>query len=370
MTLELGLGFRLTFMNGYSIGKLAKACGLSVETLRYYERIGLIQSEGRKANGYRVFMPDSLKRLQFIQRAKLLNFTLEEIKDLLLVRGSPKANCEDIYLRLQTKIDEVEQKIRELSSFKKQLHSIASHCPRGTAPLKDCSLMDFLDKPQTGCSTKSTQPKKQKFRKTLAILFVLFLIPLTAQAKPIPYAGGWMVMQENNTKENLFHAVYGLSPDYSAGISSVWNKDKGYWLHSGQLNYLAARQNYPDAQMNVFLMSGLGAALKNDVAHPAGWAGILADYETRRLFFSYDNNITYANTIETSFSQKARAGIAPYIGDYDDVHTWLMLQFEHYPDTNHEFVATPLIRLFKDSYLVEIGYSSSNKILVNWNITF
>ncbi|MFY9288003.1 MAG: heavy metal-responsive transcriptional regulator [Alphaproteobacteria bacterium] len=355
-------------MNGFSIGKLAKACGLKVETLRFYERIGLIKSEGRKANGYRVFMPDSLKRLQFIQRAKLLNFTLEEIKDLLLVRGSPKANCEDIYSRLQTKIDEVDDKIKELSSFKKQLRSIASHCPRGTAPLKDCSLMDFLDKPEPDCKAMSKPNKKQNFKKSLILAF-LFLMPLSAQAKPIPYTGGWMVMQENNTKENLFHAVYGLSPDYSAGISSVWNKDKGYWLHSGQLNYLAARQNFPDAQMNVFLMSGLGAALKNDVAHPAGWAGILADYETRRLFFSYDNNITYANTIETSFSQKARVGVAPYIGDYDDLHTWLMFQVEHYPNTNHEFVATPLIRLFKDNYLFEVGYSSNHKILFNWNIT-
>jgi len=201
------------------------------------------------------------------------------------------------------------------------------------------------------------------------LLAVLFLTPLTAHAKPIPYTDGWMIMQENNTRENMFHAVYGLSPDFSTGISSEWFKDKGYWLHSGQLNYLAARQNLPDAQFNLFLMSGAGVALKSDKAHPAGWAGMLADYETRRLFFSYDNNVTYAQTIETSFAQKVKAGVAPYIGEYDDVHTWLMLQLEHYPGTNHEFVVTPMIRLFKDNYLGEIGYSSDHKILFNWNIT-
>lgn len=361
-------------MTGLTIGKLAKTCGFSVETLRYYERLGLLQSEGRKANGYRVFPPESIKRLQFIQRAKLLNFTLEEIKDLLVVKGSTKANCEDIYQRLQKKIEEVEAKIGELNAFKRELQLIAKNCPRGTNSLKDCSLMDFLDKPASCCAekkeTNKSKKKKSNFGKSAIAFLAMLLTSLSANAKPIPYTDGWMIMQENNTKENLFHAVYGISPDYSAGISSEWFKDKGYWLHSVQGNYLAYRDNQPHAQTNVFLMSGVGAALKSDVAHPAGWIGMLADWETRRWFLSYDNNFTYAQTIETSFSQKARVGIAPYVGEYDDVHTWLMLQVEHYPNTNHEVVVTPLIRLFKNNYLGEIGYSSDHKILLNWNVTF
>lgn len=361
-------------MAGLTIGKLAKACGLRTDTLRYYERLGLIQSEGRKANGYRVFADDSLLRLQFIQRAKLLNFTLEEIKDLFVVRGSSESNCEQIYERLQGKITEIDDKIGELMTFKRELQSISKKCPRGSASLADCSLMDFLDKPSPCCEKKAASKtklkKKGRFGKSLAILAVFFLMPFTARANPIPYTDGWMIMQENNTRENLFHAVYGLTPDFSAGISDEWFKDKGYWLHSAQLNYLAGRQNLPDAQMNLYLMSGLGAALKSDEAHPAGWAGILANYETRRWYLSYDNNLTYAQTIETSFAQKARVGIAPYIGEYKDVHTWLMLQFEHYPGTDHEFVVTPMVRLFKDTYLGEIGYSSDHKILFNWNVTF
>lgn len=360
-------------MAGLTIGKLAKAGGVRPDTLRYYERLGLIQSEGRKANGYRIFTPDSLLRLQFIQRAKLLNFTLEEIKDLFVVRGASESNCEQIYERLQSKIAEIDGKMKELATFKRDLQSIAKKCPRGSTPLTDCSLMDFLDKPPACCEanlmSKSEPGKKKGFGKALIVLAVLSLMTFSAQAKPIPYTGGWMLMQENNTRENLFHAVYGLSPDFSTGLSSEWFKDKGYWLHSAQLNYLAYRDNTPHAQTNLFLMSGAGAALKNDVAHPAGWIGLLADWETRRLFFSYDNNFTYAHTIEASFAQRVKAGVAPYVGNYKDLHTWLMLQFEHYPDTNHEFVVTPLIRLFKDNYLVEIGYSSDHKILFNWNIT-
>lgn len=360
-------------MAGFTIGKLAKACGIRSETLRYYEKLGLITSQGRKANGYRVFTDDSLLRLQFIGRAKLLNFTLEEIKDLFVLRSSADSSCEIIYERLQNKIKEINRRIAELTTFRGQLKSIAKKCPRGDASLANCSLMDFLDKPVACCDSKTSAMKKKKspnFKKSLAVLIIFCLLPLMAQAKPIPYKGGWMIMQENYTRENLFHAVYGLSPDMSAGLSTEWFKDKGYWLHSAQFNYLAYRKNMPDAQMNIFLMSGVGAGLKNDVAHPAAWSGILADYETRRIFISYDNNYTYANTIESSFTQKARFGVAPYIGAFDDLHTWAMIQLEHYPDGKDEFVATPLIRLFKDNYLVELGYSTNSRLLLNWNITF
>ena len=363
-------------MAGFTIGKLAQACGIRSETLRYYEKLGLISSEGRKANGYRVFTKDSLLRLQFIGRAKLLNFTLEEIKDLFVVRGSADSNCELIYERLQNKIKEIDAKIAELTMFRGELQGIARKCPRGKASLANCSLMDFLEKPSPCCEKKTNKKsnpphlKKNRFKKALAVLAMLCLFPLALEAKPIPYKGGWMAMQENYTKENLLHVVYGISPDMSAGISTEWMKDAGYWLHSAQFNYLVVRNNMPDAQMNLFAMSGVGAGLKNDVAHPAAWAGILADYETRRIFLSYDNNYTYANTIESSFTQKARVGVAPYIGAFDDLHTWLMMQVEHYPDGKDEVVATPLVRLFKDNYLVEVGYGTNGKLLLNWNATF
>lgn len=359
-------------MAGFTIGKLAKASGIRAETLRYYEKIGLITSHGRKANGYRVFTQDSLVRLQFVGRAKLLNFTLEEIKDLFMARGSADSNCEQIYTRLQHKIKEIDTKIKELTVFSGELKSIAKKCPRGSAPLTHCSLMDFLDKPSACCAkTKIKKPiTKNGLKKALAVIALLCVFPLAGEAKPIPYKGGWMIMQENYTKENLLHAVYGISPDMSAGISTEWMKDSGYWLHSAQFNYLAYRRNEPDSQMNLFTLSGVGAALKDDAAHPAAWAGILADYETRRIFVSYENNYTYADTVESSFTQKARIGVAPYVGAFDDLHTWAMVQVEHYPDGKDEIVATPLVRLFKDNYLVELGYGTNGEFLFNWNVTF
>jgi len=68
--------------------------------------------------------------------------------------------------------------------------------------------------------------------------------------------------------------------------------------------------------------------------------------------------------------QKGRVGIAPYIGDYGDTHTWLMLEVEHNPKGKEEFIVTPLIRLFKDVYMLEAGVSSNEDILLNAVIRF
>ena len=71
------------------------------------------------------------------------------------------------------------------------------------------------------------------------------------------------------------------------------------------------------------------------------------------------------------FQQKARLGIAPYIGDYGDLHTWLMLEASHQPDYSGDtFIVTPLVRLFKGTTLVELGYSSDHRLLFNWVLRF
>lgn len=152
---------------------------------------------------------------------------------------------------------------------------------------------------------------------------MLFPLPQAAEAKPIPYGGGWMVMQENSGSENLFHIVYAPTADYSIGTSNEWMREDKYWVHSLQFNYLVNRWNMPDAQGNIFFLSGAGAAQQGSNTEPAAWAGILADYETRRIFVSYENQTLYAGDIDKQFSQKARVGVAPYVGKYEDLHTWL-----------------------------------------------
>ena len=101
-------------MTTLTIGKVAKAAGLGVETVRFYERQGLIAEPARSDSGYRQYGPETIRRLQFIVRAKALGFTLQEIGDLLDLRATPGAGCADVQARAEAKIADIEERITQL----------------------------------------------------------------------------------------------------------------------------------------------------------------------------------------------------------------------------------------------------------------
>ncbi|MEK7281088.1 MAG: heavy metal-responsive transcriptional regulator, partial [Chloroflexota bacterium] len=108
-------------MKPLTIGQVAKCSGLGIETVRFYEREGLLVKPARTPSGYRQFDEEVIARLQFIQRAKELGFTLNEIKELLSLRVDPVTSCEDVRARAEVKIADVEDKIRTLQRVKKAL---------------------------------------------------------------------------------------------------------------------------------------------------------------------------------------------------------------------------------------------------------
>jgi len=207
------------------------------------------------------------------------------------------------------------------------------------------------------------------------ILIALTVMPDVAQARPVSYPGGWTIMQTNDTNSNNLHVHYSPTAKYSVGYKGEYHRDEQWQFHGMQLNYLAKRINKPKSQANFYLKSAVGAAYSdygqlNSETEAAGFAGIAMDWETRRYFTSYENRLTYAGDIEKSFAQKARVGIAPYIGDYGDLHTWLMLEVDHSPKRDDEVVYTPMVRFFKGVYLFEAGVSSNEDILFNAIIRF
>ena len=109
-----------------TIGKVAERAGVGVETVRFYEREGLIEEPRRKASGYRQFEEDVIDRLVFIGRAKELGFTLKEIKELLFLRATRGAKCTDVRGRAKTKIQDIEDKIRALRRMKRALARLVS----------------------------------------------------------------------------------------------------------------------------------------------------------------------------------------------------------------------------------------------------
>ena len=208
-------------------------------------------------------------------------------------------------------------------------------------------------------------------------LFFALLVSLavSANAKPIAYAGGWSVMQMNDYYMNALHAYYAPSHKLSLGYTGEYWRDQEFQLHAIGMNNLLKRWNNPDSQGNIFLASGVGVAISDfqefeNKTEPAAYGGILADWEDRRWFFSYENRLQYAGDIDKSYRQQGRIGIAPYIGDYGSLHTWLMLQVDHNPGHEHTFVTTPLVRLFKGTVMGEAGVSQYGDFLFNLNLTF
>ena len=104
-----------------SIGKIAKRAGVSVETIRFYEREGLIEEPARKESGYRQYIEVDVKKLIFIQRAKGLGFSLKEIKGLMTLRADPKTTSREIKQAAQSKLDDIEKKIKMLQSMRRSL---------------------------------------------------------------------------------------------------------------------------------------------------------------------------------------------------------------------------------------------------------
>jgi hypothetical protein len=152
-------------------------------------------------------------------------------------------------------------------------------------------------------------------------------------------------------------------------------REKEWQFHGVQLNYRLKRWNMPASQANLYMKSAAGLAYSDagvfdSESEAAGFLGVAADWEDRRYFVSYENVAYEAGDIDSFFKQKARVGIAPYIGDYGDLHTWLMLQLEHMPEADDAMTLTPLVRLFKDDYLAEAGISEDGDIMINWIVQF
>lgn len=207
-------------------------------------------------------------------------------------------------------------------------------------------------------------------------LFAICLaVPIPGQARPVSYPGGITAMTMNNGDKHSLHLHYSPTARYSIGPRIEYNRGGDYTLGVVQLNNLIKRWNNPDSQANFYVKSGVGAAHSNegDFDHEteaAGFAGIALDWEDRRYFTSYENRFTEAGDIDSRFMQKARVGITPYIGDYGDLHTWVMVEVEHEPKDDDTWTITPLVRFFKGVHLMETGISDQGDVMFNYVIRY
>jgi MerR family copper efflux transcriptional regulator len=127
-----------------TIGQLARQAEVNIDTIRYYERRGLITPLRRKESGYRQYLDDAVVRIRFIKHAKELGFSLDEIAELLSLKLDPKTKCGDIKKRAQKKISEIEGKIQMLERMRVTLVRLTKTCDEGRQA-SECPILDALD---------------------------------------------------------------------------------------------------------------------------------------------------------------------------------------------------------------------------------
>lgn len=131
--------------SGMQIGRLSKRTGCNIETIRYYEKRGLLPSPPRTAGGYRLYDSDHLKRLTFVMRSRDLGFSMAEIEKLLSLVDEHQLTCHDMHQQTLAHVGDIRSKIADLKRLERVLTEIASKCSDGTVP--ECPIIDALYEP-------------------------------------------------------------------------------------------------------------------------------------------------------------------------------------------------------------------------------
>jgi len=189
------------------------------------------------------------------------------------------------------------------------------------------------------------------------VLFLFVFLSADCFARPVSYPGGYTFMFKSNSLRDTAYLHYSPTSRNAVGVEAVSDKvsnDDYLYLRYTRLLF---RKNHQKSQGNLYLNTGIS----ND-GFDNYFYGIEGDWETRRIFtgFGYKRTETDRIDIEEKYFL---AGVAPYIGDYGDLHTWLMVKFKEnsYAKTSSLY---PVVKLFKGNTLMEFGYSDSS----NWDI--
>lgn len=129
---------------GLRIGEVAERGGVNLQTIRYYEREGLLPAAPRLPSGYRMFPESAVRRVRFIKRAQELGFSLAEIDELLSIRIDPGKDCSDVQRLARAKVAGIEERMRALERMRRALVSLAETCP-GCGPASECPILESIE---------------------------------------------------------------------------------------------------------------------------------------------------------------------------------------------------------------------------------
>jgi len=192
----------------------------------------------------------------------------------------------------------------------------------------------------------------------LKILFFILVLAVNIEARPISYSGGSTIMIKSDSLSNSTYFHYSPSFKYSIGIENTNNKifkdNKNYI----RFTYLLNRKNALNSQRNLYFQSGIDVGNKNNHFY-----GAHGDWETRRWFAGFGYKNIQSKTNNDYENKYIQFGVAPYIGDYGDFHTWLMVKTRKSSLTKNTSTY-PILKFFSGDALIEVGYDNRT----NWDL--
>ena len=188
----------------------------------------------------------------------------------------------------------------------------------------------------------------------IKIICLLSVISFGLDARPISYTGGSTLMvYSDNMKDSLYYH-YSPSYKYSVGIESIRDK---YFIDNyshARFTYLLNRKNTENSQRNLYFQSGLSSKGFNEFFY-----GMHGDWETRRFFVGFGLKETKRKILDYS-EQYYQIGVAPYLGNYGDLHTWIMIKAKE-NSLENKWSTYPVLKFFKGNVLMEFGYSKKTE---------
>lgn len=137
-------------MSNKTISRAAEEAGVGVETIRFYERKGLIEQPLKpRGGGYRVYSEKAVERIRFIRQAQELGFSLREIDELLSLRADPDTDCADVRAQASAKLEEVERKMTRLRRIRSALNELIATCPKQGPAAGRCTILEELSSQKT-----------------------------------------------------------------------------------------------------------------------------------------------------------------------------------------------------------------------------
>ena len=207
-------------------------------------------------------------------------------------------------------------------------------------------------------------------------LFLLFFLTTSAFSRPVSYVGGVTSITKHDAKETSSLIHYTIDAKTSVGLRNAFRDELRTTIHTLEVNRILHRDNGEDHQANFYLRGGFGIAdiYQHDAPRnsvPITYVGVSTDWENRKFFASYENKFEHNPHQGSTFDQSARVGFAPYVAEFGELHTWLMLEVNHHPDDpDGALTYRPLVRFFKGRHLLELGMNDRKEAMANWIARF